>query len=136
MKAQEVMAEYQKAAAEFPEALPAGVSFPNALPPVYLKNNYVAEAGVGEGVAAFYWLCAWQDAFLAAQTSGDQAAADEAFERMSADWESLPYYEKHVEDPGKTWHKNVIEPATLGDITPLKRDFNRGCSFYQEHNPS
>lgn len=136
MKAKEVMAEYQKAASEFPEALPDGVSFPNALPTAYLKNNYVAEAGVGEGVAATFWLCAWQDVFLKADSSGDQASADEAYERMTTDWESLPYYENHVEDPDKVWRKEILGPALDGNDRPLKGYFNTSCGFYEEHNPS
>jgi hypothetical protein len=135
MQAKEVMAEYQKAASEFPEALPAGVSFPNALPPALLKNNYVAEAGVGEGVAAHYWLCAWLDVFLDAESLGDQAAAVEASERMTTDWESLPYYEQHVEDPYKVWRKEILGPALEGNVRPLKGYF-ASCSFYKEHNPS
>jgi hypothetical protein len=133
-QAKEVMTLYMAAAASFPDELPAGITFPEALPPHLLEDNYVAEAGVAEGVASFYWLCAWQDAFLAAASANDQRAADAAFEKLTTGWESLPFYEKHVEDPDKLWRKNVLDPAANGDFRPLGRDFQRGCRFYVEHN--
>lgn len=131
-----LMAEYQTALSEFPESLPDGVGFPDTLPPALLKNNYVAEMDVGERQAAFYWLCAWQDVFLTAESIGDQAAADVAFDRLASGWKSLPYHEKHVDDPHQVWRKEILGPAKLGNDRPLKQYFNTSCSFYQEHNPS
>jgi hypothetical protein len=133
-QAKEVMALYKAATASFPNELPADITFPGTLPSYLLEDNYVAEAGVAEGVASFYWLCAWQDALLTAASSNEQGAAAAAFERLSTDWESLPYYQKYVEDPERLWRTNVLDPATRGDFTPLERDFQRGCRFYLEHN--
>jgi hypothetical protein len=128
------MTLYTAAPASFPNELPAGITFPEALPPHALEDNYVAEAGVAECVASFYWLCAWQEAFLAAASTNRQRAVDAACEKLTTDWESLPFYEKYVEDPDKFWRKNVLDPAANGDFRPLERDLQRGCRFYVAHN--
>ncbi|TJY64072.1 hypothetical protein E4J89_18820 [Arthrobacter sp. CAU 1506] len=132
--AKKVMARYKATAASFPNALPAGITFPDALPDRLLEDNYVAEAGVAEGVANFYWRCAWQDAFLTAASLNDQGAADAAFEKLATDWESLPFYQKYVEDPDRLWQSTALEPAARRDFRPLERDFHNGCRFYLEHN--
>jgi hypothetical protein len=117
------------AQAEFPEALPQGVSWPESLPAPFLEDGVGMQANVPRAVASLYWKCAWEDSYIAASRSGDADSAKAALGQLSG-YVDLPFYKEQVEDPDGLWSKLILEPAQAGDASGVVADFSAGCEWY------
>jgi hypothetical protein len=75
--------------------LPAGYTFPARAPE---GDADQFEAGVGQGAADFYWMCAWIDRWLVTEAS-DPPAAAEALRRLDSATELSVW--GHWDDAGR-----------------------------------
>jgi hypothetical protein len=120
---------FLSAQAEFPEALPDGVSWPDTLPPEFLEDGVAMQANVPRAIASIYWRCAWEDSYIAASRSGNADSAKAALGQLSG-YVDLPFYREQVEDPDGLWSKLILEPALAGDDSGVVADFSAGCEWY------
>lgn len=134
LNADQMADEYRAAAASFPHDLPPGIEFPPQVPETY-DPAAASEPGVGKSIANFYWICAWQAAFIDAQTVGDIAGQVAALDSLES-WKSTRFYDEHYEDPQDLWSKLMLEPARAGDATELVAEFEAGCGAYRDQNPT
>jgi len=134
LNADQMADEYRATTATFPNDLPPGIEFPAQVPETY-DLAAASEPGVGEGIANFYWICAWQSAFIDAQTVGNTAGQKAALDSLES-WKSTSFYKDHYEDPQDLWSKLMLEPARAGDATELVAGFEAGCGAYREQNPT
>ena len=134
LNADQMADEYRDAAATFPNDLPPGIEFPSRIPDAY-DPAAASEPGVGESIANFYWICAWQSAFIDAQAVEDSAGEEAALDSLES-WKSTDFYQDHYEDPGDLWTKLMLEPARAGDATELIAGFESGCGAYRDQNPT
>ena len=125
--------EYEQTVDGFPNDLPDGVNFAPAVPKEFDLTGK-SEPGVGESFAYFYWVCAWQDAFITAYKADDKKTQTAALDAL-AQWKSTDFYRDHFDDPQDLWTSEMIDPARAGDPTELIAYFENGCSYYRENNP-
>jgi hypothetical protein len=83
---------WAKVTKNFPDALPAGVSFPKA-PPAYFtpttSEPTFYEQGSVDNYAVLYWRCAWLGASQAASSQRDTASAKRDADHL-AEFASMP----------------------------------------------
>jgi hypothetical protein len=85
----------------------------------------VYEHGYAEVVVLDYWMCSWENTYLAAREREDSAAMDRAAAELDT-WYDLGYAKKWVEDPDRNWEAEVLEPALRGDIKAMAAEL-RSC---------
>lgn len=116
---------YKKTVANFPEAMPEGVTFPK-LPP---EMGGSIGKGNGAGAAYFYWQCAWEDIYLhSPDIELKQIAITQLRRFPETSWAA-----KNLEDPEGLWDQ-LLDEAELGDPSILGEFYQNGCSFYREQN--
>lgn len=109
--------------------LPVGVVLP-ASPPALLETSgtYVQD-GALEMVAAYYYICAWEDNLASAIDNGNRRDAVTARSKL-ARVASLPQVGIRVHDL-TTWNDNI--QGRLDDSSALKADV-ASCTYYLEQN--
>lgn len=80
-----------------PYVLPEGVSLPASPPQVLETPGSLTEDGALQMVAAYYYVCAWEDNLADSIRTGDTVTADIARERLS-NVATLPEVERLVQD--------------------------------------
>lgn len=115
--------------ADFPQPLPDGVSWPDELPRHLSSDRANMEPGVPRAMVSFYWLCAWEDAYLKASESGESNAQADSLD-MVARFLELPFYAEHYDDPDRLWYNNVVVRARNGDDAGVRSDVAQCDYFY------
>jgi hypothetical protein len=119
--------EYAATINSFPYALPEGYQFPASLPEEVLQG--VGEgAGVPQGQAYFYWLCAWEAQYLEAFDVGADDERAEAID-MIGKFPDTSFAQKYIQDPENGWYTNVVAAAKLGDPTGVRNDMANCAGF-------
>jgi hypothetical protein len=114
--------EYQQAAASFPFALPAEVSFPKDAPETDVSSLY--EPGWGAMQAYLFAECAQEKVALDNQTS-DPAKSQAALD-MITQIDQSPVYTQHFQDPTGIW-KGIVAKAKLGDYSQFSQEYANDC---------
>lgn len=114
----------------FPEALPAGIAWPTAVPAAMTAKGVKVDPAVPRATTSFYWLCAWEDAYMKALRSGDQDTAKTALATAER-FRSLPFFRENYDDPTNLWYTNVIVAAQNGDTSGVEADLAQCTYFYQ-----
>jgi hypothetical protein len=118
----------------FPEPLPEGVAWPVAAPTAMTAKNVKVDPGVPRATTSFYWLCAWEDAYMKALHRGDQSAAAASLSTAER-FRSLPFFKEDYDDPNNLWYTNVIEAARNGDSSGIEADLAQ-CTYFYESQPT
>ena len=118
----------------FPEALPAGVTWPASVPSAMTAKGAKVDPAVPRATTSFYWLCAWEDAYMKAVRSGDHASASTALATAER-FRSLPFFRENYEDPTNLWYRSVIVAAQNGDTSGVEADLAQ-CSYFYESQPT
>jgi hypothetical protein len=133
LDASQMVDEYRDTAKRFPADLPPDVAFPESIPGTY-DPAALSEPGVGESIANFYWICAWQAEFIDAWGVRDTSRQADALDALE-DWKSTGFYRDHYEDPDDLWTTKMVAPARAGDPTELIEGFEAGCAHFRQANP-
>jgi hypothetical protein len=107
---------------EFPEVLPAGVSWSAA--PVLAgagDDDVVLEAGVVDVALAEYWSCTWMAAYIGAADAGDDQRSEAALSHLDR-YASLPAIVAHHQNP-EVFASSVVQEARTGDAAGLREVF-------------
>jgi len=126
----EIHEEYRRAIDNFPEPMPEGFAYLDALGPEYEPTDGFMEKGAGEVAVAYTWLCAWENSYINSFDSGDTESADGAV-AMLAKWKFLPNSAFYMSDPEDSWTKAVLEPAQLGDPSGVRADLSGTCGGFK-----
>ncbi|MEV1132335.1 hypothetical protein [Agromyces sp. NPDC049794] len=112
-----------------PYILPEGVTLPSS-PPSFLETpGSLTEDGALQMVAAYYYVCAWEDNLAGSIRTGDVPAADNARERLG-NATALPEVERLVQDLAE-WDAAI--QSRLHDADALEADV-ANCTYYLEGN--
>ncbi len=84
------------------------------------------ERGAAESAVLMDWLCTWEREYLTAHKHGDEASADRAVAQL-ATFHDREYAKKYVEDPDRSWEREVLDPARNGDARSIEAEFNTSC---------
>lgn len=117
----------------FPEPLPAGIAWPQALPATMTAKGARVDPGVPRATTSFYWLCAWEDAYMKAVKGGDANSASTAL-ATAARFRELPFFQEDYVDPDGLWYTNVIEAALNGNTSGVEADLAQ-CTYFYESQP-
>lgn len=116
-------------AMEYP--LPPGASYPDGVPegfdvgPGTGMPGGVLESGMGNHVAHFTWMCAWETEYLAAFDEKDYMRLVKA-ESMLTAWTDTEWHREL--DSGGGWATNVLGPLKVGDPSGVTRDLAGTCA--------
>lgn len=124
---EDVQAEYDAEVADFPYALPDGVSFPKEVQQPRQETIY--QEGSGLVQAYQFWECSWMDHYLVAQGT-DQEAADDAIAHLEQGANST-YRTEYMIDDDNTWVGVVIARAKLGDPGVFSDFYEADCVWYR-----
>jgi len=130
----ELVAAYLDEAEVLEADLPTDISFPEDSPYLVLPKGAVAESGVADAFANFYWLCSWEKSYLDGVHAGDVTVQADALDHI-AQWPSQPFTKEHVVDPDGLWNTTVLEPALAGDPSAVAAEFESSCGAFTEANP-
>jgi hypothetical protein len=114
--------EYDAAAAKL--TLPKGAKgFPGLSEPQE-KTRY--QEGVGLVQAQYYWQCAWEKEWLAAQETGGGRAKAALAELEKAP--KMKYMsKKHLDDQGRSDYLAYLDRAKLDDPSGFQMDYTANC---------
>jgi hypothetical protein len=126
-----VQKEYSAAVSTFPEPLPTRVTFPSKIPAQAPDSR--SQPGVGASFASFYWLCAWEHVYLAANTAGNKETATAAAGKIGL-WTTLPWSQKYFDDSNHSWRDAVLTPALHGDASGVQAQYQGDCGIYRDNN--
>lgn len=109
----------------YPEALPAGVRFPEETPGFFHPEDEDAifEEGLPEGIAALFWRCAWIDASLS--SPGSQKA-----KQAVGKYKDLPFVAETVDLNRQQADINAFA-GEMG-MDPLEAEFSINCDIYDQ----
>lgn len=121
----QIDAVWESITQSYPEALPAGVSFPAKAPLFFHPEDEDAifEIGLPEGIAALYWRCAWIDTSLASPRS-------EKAKQAVAEYKDLPYVAETVDL--KRQQADINAFAAEQGMDPLEAEFSLNCDIYDQ----
>lgn len=121
----QIDAVWESITESYPEALPAGISFPAETPEFFHPSDEEAifEEGLPEGMAALYWRCAWIDASLS--SPGSQKAA-----QAVAKYKDLPFVAETVDLKRQQADFNAF--ASEKGLDPLEAEFSINCDLYNQ----
>jgi hypothetical protein len=125
----EAAADWAPATKELNFALPPGVDWPTTAPQI-LREFEAYEDGFADGLAALYWMCAWETQLLASASASDPAGVDSALSKLQSFARSAVAAEL-LEGVG-VWSTNVLVPAAAGDLKPLTEDASTLCVGFPE----
>jgi hypothetical protein len=114
---------YHETIADFPEAMPPGVTFPPDPPPMD------GDIGIGNAGARayFHWVCGWEDVLL---TATSETERDEAATQLRKFTDTV-WAREHYDDSAGIWPA-MIDAAQLGDLTKLRGFYESDCGYYRE----
>lgn len=107
--------------------LPGGIALPLDPPAVLETPGTFTQDGALEMVAAFYYVCAWEDQLAKTIRSGEDEAAEAARDHLRA-LASLPDVGRLVQDL-PSWESAIA--ARLTDPDALEADV-AACTYYRE----
>lgn len=115
----------------FPEPLPRGRSWPEAPPSVLTTEGEVSEDGLSQVLAAYHWMCAWEDEAVTAAARNDVATAAEAVAQLEK-FTGLPGIVDNLQN-SDLWVEHVLVPARGGDFFMMRDEFEGPtCDGYRE----
>jgi hypothetical protein len=117
--------------AAFPEELAPGVDWPTVPPASMTGENTVNEDGLSAITVSFFWLCSWEEAYLAAVDDDDPHAEAVALDMISR-FTGLPAVEASFENK-EDWRAAVLDPVIAGDgPATIEQDFRQAtCDWYE-----
>lgn len=120
-----ILDEYDEAAAEYADDLPAGYVFPTEYPQT-ISVDWVPR-GTGEVTALDYWRYAWTDQFLTDFDAKDTESIDRDIDALDGwtDFDAISN-SMYQDDPDQ-WQRDVMEPAREGHISMLRTLGRAGC---------
>lgn len=119
--------EYQAAIDAIEHPLPSGAAWPIGVPANVAGNGSgIAQAGAGQIIADFTWLCAWEGAYLDAATAGDEQAMITARQALES-WTGSSTFAS-LGDTGADWVQRVLTPLDFRDLTGVESDFPNSCA--------
>lgn len=119
--------EYQAAIDAIEHPLPSGAAWPIGVPANVAGNGSgIVEAGAGQVIADYTWLCASEGAYLDAATAGDEQAMLTA-RRALESWTGSSTFAS-LGDTGAGWVERVLTPLDFRDLTGLEADFPNSCA--------
>jgi hypothetical protein len=102
----------------FPEPLPRGRSWPETPPSVLTTEGEVSEDGLSQVLAAYHWLCAWEDEAVTAAAQNDEATAAAAVAQLEK-FTGLPGIVDNLQN-ADAWTDHVLVPARGGDFVEME----------------
>ncbi len=130
----QIDAVWAKLVSEYPEPLPAGVSFPEDAPGFFHpleEGPHVFEPGLPELIAARYWRCAWLDASIDAnmrRSASESRVASEALSEYSA----LPDVSDFVDV--KSYAFQMAEAAADAGKDASQFEYDLECGFFEDED--
>jgi hypothetical protein len=119
--------EYQAAIEAIDNPLPSGAVWPIGVPANLAGDEAgVIEAGAGQLLADYTWLCAWEGAYLDAADAGDEHAMVASREALES-WKHSSTFAR-LGETGPGWVQNVLVPLDFRDHTGLRIDFPNSCA--------
>jgi len=125
--ASEVNAAWVHLASAKGYGLPAGVALPATPPSVLTTPGSFVQVGALETVAAYYYVCAWEDNLAGALESKNDVGISLAQQRLGV-IALLPEVKAHVKDLN-AWQGALSERLT--DSKALRADVSN-CTYYLE----
>ncbi|MCX5380340.1 hypothetical protein [Streptomyces sp. NBC_00091] len=116
----QMVAEYEAAADRL--TLPPGSSWagvPKAEP------DAVFETGVGVNTAQMQWLCSWETEWISQR--GRDADREERALSQLMEFPSTSFYQKFLDDNGRTFYDEYLTKARLGDPEGFQEDISANC---------
>ncbi|WP_104195721.1 hypothetical protein [Cryobacterium sp. M15] len=117
---------------DYPDALPANVSFPADAPSFFHPEDAerpIFQTGLPGLIAARYWRCAWLDVSLDGAELGQKTAATAAQVALNG-YKELPAVKDLVDVDG--YNEQINEYATTLGVTPAVAEFDLECGIYTE----
>lgn len=109
----------------YPEALPAGVTFPADAPPFFHpEEETVFEEGLAETIAGRFWRCAWLDDSLTKAADGASRQAERSADVLD-NFEDTP--DAGVAYDVEVYEKAVQEVAENTGVSPEQAEFDMDC---------
>ncbi|MCS5720641.1 hypothetical protein N1028_03900 [Herbiconiux sp. CPCC 203407] len=119
----------------FPEPLPRGRSWPEVPPSVLTTEGEVSEDGLSQVMAAYHWMCAWEDEAVTAAAGKDPARAAEAVAQLEK-FTGLPGIVDNLQN-SDSWVEHVLVPAREGEFVEMEDEFEGPtCDGYRETEAS
>jgi len=120
--------EYASIIADLP-ALPEGAEWPSGVPAgtvvgVVPDGSGVMEAGLGQNIANYTYVCAWEFEYLTAASKGDDDRMDAAYLALSA-WSTDDFWAGS--DPSRIWAAHTLGPLLDGNVNNLRLDVPTMC---------
>lgn len=131
---EQIDAAWQQATADFPDALPAGVTFPRTAPAFFHPGDgkkHRFETGLPDEIAAKYWRCAWlgqattSTKMRTLSTTRTKAIASNL---TAAKWEALPEVAENQDVP--KYLAAMQAYADRHNMDARTAEFQLDCSVY------